>query len=99
MKGIKKDSILDVVQFQYSILWPDDSIHPFIIGRFSDDVDEFEQGGFGIKERMVPVTNGTKDDNIDGLIEKIKEIGIVQIGQLNAEGENEYFDISETIEH
>ena len=98
MKGIQKGKILDVIQFQFSIFWEDGSTYPMIVARFSDTQIDFATGGWGEKQRNIPVPNGLPTDNIDQLVDKVVANGITMIGQLNVEGEEEFFDLTNAVE-
>jgi hypothetical protein len=98
MPAIRLTKTLSVLQFQRSIIWPDEQEHPSVVGRFFQTQAEVNEGGFGEKERLIPVPNGTISDNLDALIEKVVTNGVTMLGMLNAQGEDEFIDMTNAVE-
>lgn len=98
MPAIRLTKTLSIIQFQKSIIWPDYQDYPLLVGRFFQTQTEVNEGGVGEKERMIPVPNGLSSDNVDALIDKVVANGVTFLGQINAQGEEEFFDMTNAIE-
>ena len=93
----RKGRWLDVVTFLKTMEWSDELDCPIIYVMGFQTITEFQEGGFGEKVRPVLVQDGTVDDSLNQLIEKLKTNGVNNV--LNGtEISEEFFDLTNAVE-